>query len=658
MCGIAGVISADVRIIRPAVKRMLQAIVHRGPDDEGYQEVAVTRIFGNTGPAAATAGLGFRRLAIMDLSLAGHQPMHDPRTGNWLIFNGEIYNFKELRSRLPSGNALDSSGDTAVLLQALSTWGEGVLDELDGMFAFAFYEAKRQRILLARDHLGIKPLYIGEGGDAFVFASEIRAILASGLVPDDLDPAGIAGFLSYGSPQDPLTVHRHIQSLPAGACRWIGAEASGGGQSLPLVRYWRFPATAETVATAPVPQVRSLLAEAVQRQCVADAPLGAFLSGGIDSAAVVSLAQLARPPIDSFSVGFECAGGGDEAAAAAETAHAVGSRHRQTIMDDAWVALQWSQWIKAADRPTVDGLNTYIVSGAVKDLDISVALSGLGADELFCGYSTFASVPRLRRMLQRAIWLPAEMRRVLALIACLPLSATKREKAAMLSASGIDPVSLTLKMRRMAGDGDLRSLGLRHRDLGLTSDFIPPAALEGIRRDGDVVAGISQAELVFYMGNTLLRDADVYSMAHSLEIRVPFLARPLVDAATRMPGTVRAPAGTKAKYLLREAMKGIVPDPVFQRPKTGFTLPLGDWLAGPLRNDAAAAIDALAACPILPEKAVRRLWGAYSDPRSSLHWSRSLSLVALGSYLIQHRERASHFAKFSAPRVQGVAGIT
>ncbi|MFN7813592.1 MAG: asparagine synthetase B family protein, partial [Planctomycetia bacterium] len=286
MCGICGIVGADPRGIEPAVRRMMRALVHRGPDDDGYEEFP----FG-TGSAPAAGGFGFRRLAILDLSPRGHQPMVDPATGDTLAFNGEIYNFAALRTRLEGeGHVFRSTGDTEVLLRALSAWGERALDALDGMFAFAYYHAAGRRVLLARDPLGIKPLYVARAPGRLLFASEVRSLLASGLVAGDLDMAGIAGFLAYGAPQDPLTVHRDIRSLPAGGCEWIDAESVAAGRARPR-RYWRFP---EIGPAAPEPvvldRVAAELSASVNRQCVADVPLAVFLSGGIDSAALAALA--------------------------------------------------------------------------------------------------------------------------------------------------------------------------------------------------------------------------------------------------------------------------------------------------------------------------------------------------------------------------------
>lgn len=315
---------------------MMQAMVHRGPDDEGYEQLPL-----GSDESGPVAGFGFRRLAIQDLSLAGHQPMFNLATGDCLIFNGEIYNFMWLRSKLKAARvAVSNSGDTEVLLKSLSQWGERALDELDRMYAFAFYHARSRRILLARDHFGIKPLYVARLQRSFAFASEIRAVLASGLVPSDLDPAGIATYLAYGSPQDPLTVHKAVKSFPIGCCQWIDASIVQGRDPVCSRRYWRFP---EVVPPYPkeeaVWRLAADLQQSVRDQCIADVPVGVFLSGGIDSATIAALACNHTPTIRTFAVGFECAGAFDESGLAAATARALGTPHSQTFLDDDWMML-------------------------------------------------------------------------------------------------------------------------------------------------------------------------------------------------------------------------------------------------------------------------------------------------------------------------------
>jgi asparagine synthase (glutamine-hydrolysing) len=631
MCGIVGAISLDRNRIEGAVRRAMRAMVHRGPDDEGYELFPLSSEA--NGPAC---GFGFRRLAIVDLSPLGHQPMINARTGDAIVFNGEIYNFVALREKLLShGCRFRSSGDTEVLLQALTEWGEDALALLDGMFALAFYHAASRRVLLARDPLGIKPLYTAEIGDVFAFASEVRALLATRLIPPDLDPAGIAGYLAYGAPQDPLTVHRFIRSMPSATVRWI--DAGSLGTPAQSRRYWRFPAAVPAVdETVALDRVRVHIQESVRLQSVCDVPYGVFLSGGIDSGTMAALARAKGEPPLTFAVGYEVPSGGDETAAAAETADYLGTRHYQTIIDNDWVTLQLREWLKAADRPSIDGLNTYIVSGAVKDRGVTVALSGLGADELFGGYPNFRRIPKLQRLLSAIAWLPASVRRAAAAAAVrlAPLPRSKRFKAMDLVSRGASALELAVLSRRLHDDATLALFGFNAKPLGLSADFLPEAAYAALDTPcHDSFRAISEAEATLYMGNTLLRDADVNGMAHSLEIRVPFLGKNVVDYASSLPGTTRMPPGSAGKHLLRCAFADILPPFVFNRPKSGFSLPFAEWLFGPLRDQCEAAIEALAVCPAIDGEAVRRTWAHYTRDRTETHWSRPLSLVVLGAYL-------------------------
>ena len=629
MCGIAGVISLDPRPVEGAVRRAMAAMIHRGPDDEGYEQFSLTDVA--HGPAC---GFGFRRLAIMDLSPLGHQPMVNASTGDAIIFNGEIYNFVAIREQLQArGCRFRSSGDAEVLLQALSAWGEKAIAKLDGMFAIAFYHAASRRILLARDPLGIKPLYTARVGDTFAFASEVRALLATGLVPGDLDPAGVASYLAYGAPQDPLTVHRFVRSMLPATYEWI--DADGLGTSVKACRYWRFPeaVSADDEARA-VDNIRTQLQESVRLQSVSDVPLGVFLSGGIDSATIAALSRLRGDAPMTFAVGYEVSGMVDETVAAAETADYLGTRHFQAIIDNDWVMLQLHEWLKAADRPSIDGLNTYIVSGAVKDRGVTVALSGLGADEFFGGYANFRRIPRLQRILRTLTWLPPSIRRAAAAASLAWLPRSKRAKAVDLVSRGATALELTVLGRRLHNDETLKWFGYEARRIGLSQDYLPYEAYEAIDSSTrDPVRGISEAEATLYMGNTLLRDSDVNGMAHSLEIRVPFLGKSVVEYACSLPGRTRLPPGKPGKYLLRQAFADTLPASVFNRPKSGFSLPFGKWLFGPLRNQCEAAVDALTACPVIDGNAVRRTWNDYTTNRSATHWSRPLSLVALGSYI-------------------------
>lgn len=613
---------------------MMRSMIHRGPDDEGYERLPLGAQGG------VIAGFGFRRLAILDLTPAGHQPMVDRETGDCLIFNGEIYNFRWLRAKLESkGVRVRSSGDTEVLLHTLATWREAALDLIDGMYAFAFYHAANRRILLARDPFGIKPLYFAQPPRTFVFASEVRAVLASGLVLDDLDPAGMATMLAYGSPQDPLTVHAAIKSFPAGSCQWIDAGVADGRQPSPPRRYWRFPTVVPDVAEEDaIRKIRLQLNASVRDQCISDVPIGAFLSGGIDSATLAAVAVRHSPGLHTYAVGFQSDRAADETAAAAETAHALGTVHSQTILDDEWGSLLFHGWLTSTDRPSIDGLNTYVVSEVVKNQGVTVALSGIGADELFGGYPQFQTVPRLRRWLGIAGFVPPGMRRAVARLLFSRLPRSKREKAIDLISARPTALDLTLAMRRVLFTSDLTRLGLAAAGLGLSPAYLPQGAHELLGDlDADDFRTVSRAEVVFYMGNTLLRDADINSMAHSLEVRVPFLGRTIGETAGSFSGGIQAPPGAAAKHLLRQAMLRDLPRGVCERRKAGFTLPIGEWMNTSAKDMCEAAIDALADCPLIDGAGVRVIWDSFSGTTSA-NWYRRLGMVTLGSYVQRCRK--------------------
>jgi asparagine synthase (glutamine-hydrolysing) len=387
--------------------------------------------------------------------------------------------------------------------------------------------------------------------------------------------------------------------------------------------------------------IQMQLNASVRDQCISDVPLGVFLSGGIDSAALAAVARNHRAPIHTFSVGFESSGGTDELADAAATARALGTHHRQTILDDDWILLQWREWLLSADRPSIDGLNTYVISGVVKDGGATVALSGLGADELFGGYPQFQTVPRLFGWLKPFVWMPKAMRRVLAQGAFGMLRRSRRERALELVGGCSSPLDLLLQMRRLLTNVEMSTVGFSPRDLRLDSSFLPQEIYESLQsgRSNEVFGALSQAECLLYMGNTLLRDSDTNSMAHSLEIRVPFLGRWFADAVSALPGAVKMPPHAAPKYLLRKALGSVLPYDLFTRPKRGFSLPIGEWMFGPLRDQCEGAISTLADCPIFSSGAIARLWDGYKSQRHAMHWSRPLSLVVLGNYLQQSHAR-------------------
>jgi asparagine synthase (glutamine-hydrolysing) len=632
MCGICGVLSSEGRKVAPAVRRMMAAMHHRGPDDEGYEEVSPAA--GDHGP---TLGLGFRRLAILDLTPAGHQPMVHRPTGDCLVFNGEIYNYRALRARLMAeGARFTSTGDTEVLLTALVRWGERALEEIEGMFALAYFHAASSRILLARDPVGIKPLYVATSTDRLVFASEVRALLASGLVARDLDPAGVAGFLMYGAPQDPLTVHRDIRSFPCGTRQWIGVDPRSGRLiHEPPQRFWRFPAVDQTYDHASAASdFRDTLEKVVANHLAADVATGFFLSAGIDSTALATLAARATGRISTYSVGFDSASMPSELEAARETSRLIGSRHTEIMIDASSIRSWWEAWLAAADRPSVDGLNSFIVSGAVKRAGATVAFSGLGADELFGGYSNFRRVRYLSPVLRSLSKLPLGVRRILAQLASVACPPRYRSRLMALAESTGRLADVSIELKQFMPASSVEALGLHPDSLGLRNDFLSDEALSFLPTDHvDSFIVASRVETYLYMGNTLLRDADITSMAHSLELRVPFVARPVLELAGRLPGKLHLSNRGPGKQVLRRALEDVLPIHVVNRAKTGFSLPVHDWMYSQLRDSCEAAVESAAAVPFLDAHEVRRLWTRFLADRDHTYWMKPMLLVALGDYV-------------------------
>lgn len=622
MCGVAGVICPDGGIARMAMRAMLNAQRHRGPDGEGECFLRL---------GSATLGLGHRRLSIIDLSAQGAQPMVHPHTGDVLVYNGEIYNFRDLREELVAGGtAFRGDSDSEVLLHALVEWGPRALPRLQGMFAFAFYRVATGELMLARDPLGIKPLYVGRRGRTVVFASEVRAILASGLLEQQIDPRGIAGLFSYGACQHPYTMFRNIRSFPAGAWQMLTAN----GEERP-VSHWMPPRPSVQMRKPEIADaVRGTLETSVRDHLVSDVPLGVFLSSGLDSTVVAGLAARHASKLRSFTVGFAENPDLSELKLAGETARRFGLDHTEIRIESADAITATEAWLDAIDMPSIDGLNVYVISQAVREHGITVALSGQGGDELFGGYSSFVDVPRLYRLLRRTSWLPATQRRRLAELASLGRTAAFRAKAISLAESGADLASLYTHRRRLMAPAQLHALGLDAKWLGLDDNFLDAEEMEAMPVDPrDPVWSLGLLESRLYMGNMLLRDGDANGMAHSLEIRVPFLDRRTVDLAFSLPGKVRLPKGRADKHLLRAAMPDLLRSEILDQPKHGFTLPIRRWMLGPLAESCRSGLEHLRASGLVDARSLEALWSTFAAEPESPAWSRAFACCVLGHYL-------------------------
>ncbi len=562
--------------------------------------------------------------------------MQNPRTGDRLIFNGEIYNFADLRRDLEkAGEAFRGHSDSEVLLHALTLWGPDCLGRLEGMYAFAFFDTVRQRLILARDPAGIKPLYYASIGENFLFASEVRALLASGLVPPRLDACGVAGLLAYGAVQQPCTLFRDCRSLPPGSWMQISSQEGNRWKISEPRHFWSYPAPEAVISEdESIAGVRSTLDAAVRDHLVSDVPVGLFLSSGLDSTILAGLAARHTRELQSFTVTFADQPDFSEQQLAAATARQFGLPHVEIPLpaDEAEAAAR--DWLDALDQPSMDGLNVYVISRAVRRHGIKVGLSGLGSDELFGGYPSFRDVPRLRRLVSPLRGLPTGARRGLGALAGLGRSTAVRSKLADVFAGASSIYAIALQRRRLLSNRQLASLGISADELGLTPEFQPPEALDGLNRDDtDAIAAVSRYESHFYQGNVLLRDADANGMAHGLEIRVPFLDQRLLNLVHSIPGRIRLPSKAPGKLLLRRACADLLRPEILAQPKRGFTLPLRRWMLGSLRPLCEQGLKALKDLGILRAGGIDSIWQRFLEEPESPLWTRALTLSVLGAYI-------------------------
>jgi asparagine synthase (glutamine-hydrolysing) len=634
MCGICGIVGLEpAGRAEGIVRRMMVRMQHRGPDDEGL----LLRP-----PVAA----GMRRLSIIDLA-GGHQPIYNEEGTVGVVLNGEIYNFQQLRSELEQlGHRFATRSDTEVIVHAWETWGADCVRRLRGMFAFAVVDTRSggaPRLFLARDRLGIKPLYYAAAQGALVFASEVRALLASGLVEPRLSKTALESYLLFGSVGEPMTLVEGVYSLPPGHAVEIRADHPAAFQPQ---SYW---APSEFPAAAPVrtreeasERLRALLEDSVRLHLLADVPLGVFLSSGIDSTALAALASRERAGIHTFTVAFS-EQEFSEAAEARQIAAQLGTTHAELLLSGEQMLARMDEAVAALDQPSMDGINSYFVSGAVRQAGLKVALSGLGGDEIFGGYETFLSAPRLERLGALGRWLPGPLRAAMAPAVMRlagmhgrPDGARKLETA--WRTPGVLPHAYFFT-RALFLPEQVSRLARLNGSAGAAAPWrgwLDRAMQES--SGWDAFRRISWLESRSYMVNTLLRDTDAVSMAHSLEVRVPLLDHPLVEFVAALPEEIKR--GARPKALLIEALADLLPASVTAQPKRTFTLPWERWLRGALRPRVAAGLAALspALAGALDGRAMLGVWKEFEAGRTG--WTRPWSLYVLNEWARQHLEVA------------------
>jgi asparagine synthase (glutamine-hydrolysing) len=593
MCGIAGIVSyhyAALDVDRAELRRIRDAMAARGPDGSGEWFSADKRV-----------AFGHRRLAIIDLAERAAQPMASADGRLVVTFNGEIYNYQMLRGKLESkGYVFRTESDTEVLLHLYADKGEAMVEDLRGMFAFGLWDDRKGALLLARDPYGIKPLYYSDDGWTFRFASQVKALLAGGKISRDPDPAGHVGFYLFGSVPEPYTMWQDIRAVPAGSTLWVDKiGASEPRRYFSLARVYR-EAEAHPLRLDEVELqrfAREAFLDSVRHHLTADVPVGAFLSAGIDSGSLVGLMRdVGQTDIQTVTLTFSEFVGkpGDEAPLAEQVAKQYGTRHTTRIVTESEFREDMPRILAAMDQPSIDGINTWFVSKAARELGLKVAVSGIGGDELLGGYRSFDRIPTLVRRLAISSCIPflGPLARTLGKQMLTGRSTVHPKAWSLLEYGGTYPGAYLL-IRGLFMPGEL------HKVLG--KDLV----LEGLRRlqplhyigevltpdPGTARSRVAVLESGLYMRNTLLRDADWASMAHSLEIRTPLVDSQLVQ--TLAPALALGGVN-RGKDLLARSSSMPLPESVRTRGKTGFSTPVTKWIAGDGRFQAGPSPPTLA----------------------------------------------------------------
>ncbi len=616
---------------RGVIARMLARLTHRGPD----LSAAVHR----TGDGLDVA-LGYVGMVNTPDDLPAWQPADDPGVGSVLVMDGFITNIDAVSNRLrAAGMDVTGSPGVAVVNQALAQWGDSVVDSLHGQFALVHYDALRRRLLLARDPLGIKPLYWAPSldGTGLVVASEIRAILASGLVDTAYDASGIASYLAYGHSHAPQTIHRSIHAVPAGC--WLEFRLDGGrtlpGEAMP---YWHPPSVTPPLdENAEIERLRDALGDAVTGLCAGLPTASTYLPGDVESAVLAVMTGRCLPELRTAFIDVESAGLEERARLAAAVADELNSRHFRMIIDEEWGSGLWMDWLTATDSPCVDGYDTYIVSQAIKDTGAVAAVFPTGGVELLRGSPSFAMTARLVEIAGMVKKTPRWLRATVRKRVVRSSSPLHRGFVHDACGEGETPMTIALHARRMFRNTDLLHFGLGAPVADLGNVCLPTAVRSTIPvSTGDLFADLTRLQCRVSFPNRTMLACDNGGMANSLDIRLPYATRRVTEALLAMPGRLLSPKPSRAGLAIRNVASGMLPYNMLvrqePRPRFQFTA----WMSGSLRSFAEQCVAAVAACPVVDGDSVLAMWRRILEHAPIRDAGQALTLVALGAVMRQH----------------------
>lgn len=612
MCGLAGLYYFNQQTSgSAAIRQMTDCIAHRGPDAEGFyndEQVA----------------LGHRRLSIIDLSANSNQPFHEASGRYVIIFNGEIYNYQEVKKLLP-GYPYRTTSDTEVVVAAFAKWGTDCMKYFKGMFAFAIWDRQERELTVVRDRFGVKPLYYYSDDKVLVFASEVRSILQSGLVKKKLDERGLYEYFSFQSVSAPLSIVSGVKQLEAG--HFLSVK-NGQVQSSPYWSMLNSPIEFDwNDKPAVYKEIKRLMTNSVERRLVSDVPVGAFLSGGIDSSAIVGLMATVSPQKPrTFNIYFD-EPDYDESGYADIIARKFNTDHKRIRLRPYDFMSELETAIAAMDSPSGDGINTYVVSKAIRNAGIKVALSGLGGDELFAGYPVFKQFLQMQRS---GFWWSNTGAIRKALAALIPASNTRQERMkSLLRLGNCNIESFYPLSRRIIAPEQLARL--------TTLPAVTTALQQSLSDVRDklhrlpLLSQVTAAELMGYTQHTLLKDTDQMSMASSLEVREPFFDHELVAFIMSVPDSLKNPVYPKS--LLVESLKPMLPDEIVFRKKKGFTFPWQHWMKNELRSFCEQRIKRIAQREFMHAQAINNLWQKFVQGDPGVRWAEVWLFIVLEEWL-------------------------